>query len=211
MTNSGATAPSVSIVEGRPSRYAQLQVLIALFKPRTIVEIGTNRGDSAVAMCHEALKHRPEVHYRGYDVFDTKDHAFHQAAFNGKGAFSRAEVHDRLASLQRHAASFSFELVEGDTNSTLHREAIRADFVFIDGDHRSDAIAKDYAAVADSEVVVFDDFYDPHSDVGSQLIGKIGCNRVVGELERVTILPLADEFPATGPIRMAVTTRNGPP
>lgn len=200
-------ASSPVLIEGRPSRYSQLQTLIALVKPETIVEVGTNRGDSAVAMCLEALKHRAKVHYAGYDVFDTKDQAFHRCVFNGKGAVSRQFVHDRLESIRSQNPSFTFELLEGETASTLHPRPVRADFAFIDGDHRLEAIKRDYTAVAESRVIVFDDFYDASSSQGQELSGQFGCNELVADLKDVTILPLADTFPATGPIRMAVVMR----
>ncbi len=40
-----------------------------------------------------------------------------------------------------------------------------ADFAFIDGDHRVEAIRRDYAALAKSDVIVFDDFYDASSSL----------------------------------------------
>ena len=202
-----APASPAVLIEGRPSRYSQLQTLIALVKPRTIVEVGTNRGDSAVAMCSEALKHRANVHYTGYDVFSTKDADFHRLVFNGKGAVPRQFVHDRLESVRSQFPSFTFELIEGETASTLHHRVVCADFVFLDGDHRLEIINRDYAAVAESGVVVFDDFYDARTEQGQELSRVFGCNELVARLENVTILPLADTFPSTGPIRMAVVMR----
>jgi predicted O-methyltransferase YrrM len=201
-----STDNTLCLVEGRPSRYSQLQTLIALLKPRKIVEIGTNRGDSAVAMCSEALKHRPQVHYIGYDVFETRDEEFHRRAFNGKGAFSRQFVYDRLAALGQ-SPSFTFELIEGETSATLHGRSVQADLAFIDGDHRVETINRDYLAVAKSTVVVFDDFYDANSAPGSELSASCGCNQVVAALSDVTVLPLADTFLNTGSIRMALKTR----
>jgi hypothetical protein len=204
-----STASSI-LLEGRASRYSQLQTLVALVKPRTIIEIGTHRGNSAVAMCLEAVKHRSKVHYIGFDVFGTKDEDFHRRAFNGKGAFSKQFVHDRLGSIRSQFSSFTFELVEGETSSTLHHRSIRADFALIDGDHRVEVINSDYAAVAKSSVIVFDDFYDPSSRQGHELILKFGCNQLVAAMKDVTILPLVDSFPSTGPIRMAVKVRRSP-
>lgn len=198
------TTRTVEIVEGRASRYSQLQTLIALVKPRTIIEIGTHRGNSAAPMCLEALKHRSNVHYLGFDVFEIRDEDFHRRAFNGKGIPSKQFVHDRLESIRSQFPSFTFELIEGETSSTLHGRSLRADFVFIDGDHRVEVINRDYAAVSKSKVVVFDDFFDASSPEGHELITRFGCNQLVASLKDVTILPLADTFPTTGPIRMAV-------
>jgi predicted O-methyltransferase YrrM len=197
------------VQRGRASRYSQLETLVALVKPRTIIEVGTNRGESAMRLSLEALKHRRKVHYIGFDVFDTKDEDFHRRVFNGKGSYSRQLVHDRLKSISLQHPSFTFELIEGDTSLTLHHRSMRADFVFIDGDHRIEAIARDYAAVAKSSMIVFDDFFDPDSAQGRKLIDEMGCNRVVAGLKDTTILPLVDDFPSTGPIRMAVKLRKG--
>lgn len=200
----------IDLVQGRPSRYSQLQTLVALVKPRTIIEVGTNRGETALRLNLEALKHQPKVHFIGFDVFDTKDEDFHRRVFNGKGSHSRQLVHDRLQSISRQHPSFTFELIEGDTAETLHHRRMRADFVFIDGDHRREAIAQDYAALAESDVIVFDDFYDPNSARGQELIETFGCNHLVAGLSDVTILPIADDFPASGAIRLAVKTRRNP-
>lgn len=205
-----STARPVDLVEGRASRYSQLQTLISVVKPRTIIEIGTHRGTSAVAMCLEALKHRSKVHYHGFDVFETKDEDFHRLAFNGKGIPNRQFAHDRLKSIRSQFPSFTFELIEGETSATLHHRSMRADFVFLDGDHRVEVINRDYMAVAKSSVIVFDDFYDPDSAEGRKLCGKFGCNQLVTALNDVTILPLADNFQHTGPIRMAVRIRKSP-
>jgi hypothetical protein len=161
-------------------------------------------------MCVEALKHRAKVHYAGYDVFSTKDEDFHRRVFNGKGAVSKRFVHDRLESISAESPSFTFELIEGETASTLHGRSVRADFAFIDGDHRLEIIDRDYAAVAKSRVIVFDDFYDESSVQGQELSRQFGCNELVARLKDVTILPLADTFPSTGPIRMAVMIRRRP-
>jgi predicted O-methyltransferase YrrM len=195
--------------ERKATRYFQLAILIALTKPRTIIEIGTHCGDSAVAMCWEALKHRPQVHYTGFDVFDTRDEEFHRLAFNGKRAFSKQVASDRLALIRSQVPSFTYELIEGETSATLHPRSMRADFVFIDGDHRIDAIRSDYAALAKSNVIVFDDFYDPSATPGDTLTRSYGCNQLVATLKDVTILPLADSFPNSGPIRMAVQMPKG--
>jgi predicted O-methyltransferase YrrM len=205
-----SAADFASLPERKSLRYSQLTILIALVQPRTIIEVGTNRGDSAVAMCLEALKHRCNVHYTGFDVFDTRDENFHRNAFNGKRAFSKQSVHDRLELVRAQFPSFTFELIEGETSTTLHHRSMRADFVFIDGDHRIEAIRRDYAALSKSNVIVFDDFFDASAAPGNALTRSYGCNDLVAALAGVTVLPLTDNFPITGPIRMAVKIRKSP-
>jgi hypothetical protein len=196
------------LYKNRAHRYVQLEILASIFKPRLIVEVGTNRGDSAVLMCEEALKHRPDVRYVGYDVFESMDEAFHRAALNGKGFFPRDEVAARLDEIARTHPGFSYELVQGETSKTLHGRSVRADLAFIDGDHRRDAIRGDYLALKRSAVVVFDDYYDASEEPGRSLVKEFGCNAVVDAIGGRTLLPVADSFPQTGPIRMAMVRRD---
>jgi hypothetical protein len=51
-------------------RYRQLSDIIAVIRPKTIIEVGTHAGGRAEAMCLEALKYRNSVHYTGYDLFE---------------------------------------------------------------------------------------------------------------------------------------------
>lgn len=185
-------------------RYDQLCTLIALYKPKTLVEIGTNAGERGLKMCEEALKHRRHVDYVGYDVFDSETDEFHTQAFNGKGFFARAGVEEKFAELGRHNTGFRFRLIEGRTDETLHNKPVRADFIFIDGDHRAEMIARDYQAVRQSKVTVFDDYYGDDSPVDRT---QIGCNSVVDRIKYSQILPIFDSFKHTGAIRMAVVVR----
>ena len=186
-------------------RYDQLLTLIALFKPRTIAEVGTNAGERGLAMCREALKHRPQVHYTGFDVFDSEPAEFHHQAFNGKGFFPRDAVAARFMALANERPGFSFDLCQGRTSQTLHPEPRRVDFVFIDGDHRVEAIQADYAALQGSKIIVFDDYYAPGETPVD--LAQIGCNQVVERLPGHVVLPIEDHFDHVGPIRMALVHR----
>jgi hypothetical protein len=186
-------------------RYDQLLTLIALFKPRSIAEVGTNAGERGLAMCREALKHRSQVRYIGFDVFDSEPEAFHQQAFNGKGFFPRHAVAARFAALTHELPGLAFHLHQGRTTQTLHSNPLRVDFAFIDGDHRIEAIAADYVALQGSRIIVFDDYYTPEQTTVD--LKRIGCNGVVAGLPNHVVLPLEDRFDHVGPIRMAVVRR----
>jgi hypothetical protein len=188
-------------------RYDQILTLISLYRPRSIVEIGTNKGDRGIALCEEALKHNIFVSYVGYDVFDTKDKEFHEAAFNGKGAFSKSYVEDRFRILGTRHKGFSYDLIQGTTDETLHGKKKCANFVFIDGDHRTEVISSDFEAVRKSKVVVFDDYYVSAPGCGSIDIRKYGCNGIVDGIPRALILPIADRFEHIGDIHMAVVVK----
>lgn len=188
-------------------RYDQLLSLAAVYKPRSIVEIGTNHGDRGIALCREALRHHSTVSYTGYDVFDTKDAEFHRDVFNGKGAFAKDVVAHRFDEIKSQYPGFQYQLHQGTTDETLHPHDVRADFVFIDGDHRVDTIARDYNAVKHSKVVVFDDYYSEAPGCEKIDTNVFGCNLIVNQSKAATILPNADRFPATGDIRMAALIR----
>jgi hypothetical protein len=183
--------------------------LIDKLKPHSVVEIGVHRALRAASVCERALRYGP-VDYVGYDVFETMDQAFQEAAMNGKGMPTQAEAAHRLRRISdRWRPQFAWRFVVGDTRKTLHGRHIKADFVFIDGDHRVEAIEGDYAALAGSPCVVFDDYYVP--DAAGKLpidLERFGCNKTVdrlaGEGRKVEILPAADPCKHGGMIKLAV-------
>lgn len=175
-------------------RYQQLIDLVAEAKPGYIVEVGVHRAKRAVAMCREAIKHRP-VMYVGFDVFDTLGDQFQLDALNGKGTPTEAYARAALAGVP----GVQFELKVGDTRQTLHRESpggTGAHFAFIDGDHRVDAIRGDYLALSDCPIVVLDDFYRPGAKGELPDLDKFGSNQIVLELlangANVEVLPVGD-------------------
>jgi hypothetical protein len=136
-------------------RYEQLIDICLKEQPRTIVEVGVHRAMRAVRMCQAV---RGPVHYIGFDVFDTMDAEFQEAALNGKGMPSESRARMRLDELKRRKPDFTYELIVGDTRETLAGKTVKCDLAFIDGDHRVDAIASDFAAI-DAPVIVLDDYY----------------------------------------------------
>lgn len=174
-------------------RYEQMLGLVDRVKPRTIVEVGVHGALRANILCRRALFYG-RVHYIGYDVFDTVSAEFQAAALNGKGMPTEENARARLDRIVDEHRWFSYELVVGDTRETLHHRGVVADFAFIDGDHRVDAIAGDYAALAGSRCVVFDDYYRPGKRGQLPDLKEYGANAVVDALpdRRVRILPMGD-------------------
>lgn len=169
-------------------RYEQMLQLVEQVKPREIVEIGVHKGVRAEKLCREALLHSSSVKYVGYDVFDSEDERFQADALNGKGAPSKEQASNRLKKIP----GLMHLLVTGDTRVTLAGKKVQADFAFIDGDHRVEAIQSDYDALSECSCVVFDDYY-----TGGDLdLTKYGANAVVDALNekgmRVEILPTKD-------------------
>lgn len=186
-------------------RYEQMIEIIARCKPKKIVEVGVHKGLRAQMMCETALLHRNHVEYVGYDVFDTVGMHFHEEALNGKGAPSQARAEERLK-----ASGAEFGFVVGDTRETLHGQSVKADFAFIDGDHRVDAIQGDAAAI-DAPVIVFDDYYLPGERGEIPDLQVYGANRVVDEMReagaKVDILPIKDRCAHGGYSVLAVVYR----
>lgn len=170
-------------------RYDQLLALIDEARPRIIVEVGTHRAVRARLMIKRALRHRSEVRYIGYDVFETAGPEFHRAALNGKGVATAARAHRVLRNI-----GVDYELIVGDTRKTLHGRMVAADFAFIDGDHRVDAIAGDFAALAACRMVVFDDYFRPGGTGTMPDLRCFGANAVVDALNpaQVDVLPIGD-------------------
>lgn len=183
-------------------RYDQLLTFIDEIKPRSIVEVGVARGERAKAMVLRALKYGL-VEYTGYDVFETKDAAFHKAAFNAKQVSPLADCAHMMRNIQQTHPGLTFRFIVGDTRDTLHGETVIADLAFIDGDHRVEAIRKDFEALKQSRVIVLDDYYTADKDGGCPDRTIVGCN----ELVRTTgahILPDMDPVRGGGLVQMAV-------
>jgi hypothetical protein len=110
--------------------------------------------------------------------------------------------------VQQEHPGLRFDLIVGDTRQTLHGCEHRADFAFIDGDHRVDAIRGDYAALASCLVVVFDDYYRTDTDGRCPDLDLYGANTVVDTLAAdgasVQILPQGDPCKHGGLSHLAV-------
>lgn len=166
----------------RRMRYEYLHEIASRLKPNKIIEIGVAKGVNAFGMC--ANSDRPE--YWGYDVFETKhgDDEWHHMVGNGKEVHAEDVIRERLEPVTPNV-----NLVKGMTQDTLWNEPNSADLVFIDGDHRVEAIRGDFEAVKEgSRVIVFDDYYidGKHSEYE---IDKFGCNQIVEDLEGYVITP----------------------
>lgn len=188
-------------------RYRQLIRLVSEVKPRSIVEVGVHRAIRAQAMCLEALRHRPDVTYFGFDVFEYEDEAFHAAALNGKGVPAEAMARSKLSNIAAAHMRFNYRLFVGDTRATLHNDPIKADFAFIDGDHRVEVIRGDYEALAGSACIVFDDYYTPGPKGQLPDLARYGANAIVDELaatRNVEILPVKDACNHGGYTQLAV-------
>jgi hypothetical protein len=170
--------------------------IVAALKPSIIVEVGVHKGLRGSALSLEALKHSASVSYIGYDVFDTMGEQFHQEALNGKRIAMESRARRSFDEVASKHSGFSYRFHVGDTRNTLHGSHVYADFVFIDGDHRVEAIMEDWLALNGAKCVVFDDFYKPGAGGTIPDLSKYGANaviaRLVAEGRSVEILPMGD-------------------
>lgn len=176
--------------DGCATRYDQITRIIAMFKPVSIVEVGTWNGDRAILMATEALKHKKEFIYYGFDLFEQANKESDDRELNVKKHFSADDVRKKLLEFKEKNAGFDFALVAGDTRETLHNYQFDdgIDLAFIDGGHSIDTIKSDYEALKSAKLVLFDDFYHGGADTT-----KFGCNILVETLEH-TKLPIVDQF-----------------
>lgn len=194
-------------------RYAQLVDLARRVRPRKIVEVGVHRAARAKLLCREALALSRAVHYVGYDVFETMDPSFHDAAMNGKGIPAEREARAALDAIAReNPGRFTYELRIGDTRQTLHGKLVHADLAWIDGDHRVEAILGDYLALRACPVIALDDYIETGANGEGPDLGQYGANEVVRRIieagqARVTLLPARDLCRHGGYARIAVVER----
>jgi len=192
-------------------RYGQILGLIEQVKPETIIEIGVWNGVRATEMALAALAHSPRVHYTGYDLFEEATEETNRDELNAKRNCTLADVAARLEAFGRDNPGFSFGLVKGNTRETLKEKHLVADFVYIDGGHSVETIRSDYAAVKDSPVVVFDDYYKPDAEGKGADLAKFGANELIDGIRwsdhdylEAEVLPSTDPLNVGGTVHLAV-------
>lgn len=151
-------------------RYETLIQEVAKRQPSTILEIGTWKGINAAKMINEAKKHRDDIKYYGFDLFnmnlDMKQKEFH-TKHNATKAQAEKNIRD---------TGVNYELIVGNTIETLKNfyTVNKIDFIFIDGGHSLDTIESDWSNVKrlidDHSVVIFDDYYHNRKDVGCKVL-----------------------------------------
>lgn len=173
------------------SRYQYLLLGLCIVSPKSIIEVGLSRGIRAFQMIQFAKKYNSDIEYTGYDVFDTKDANWHKLVGNGKKVEAKSVIEKNLKVLTNN-----IQLVQGMTSETLWPHPNKADYVWLDGDHRLESIKKDFEALRESKVIVFDDYYPTGEHEGFH-IDKYGCNKIIETLDEneIFITPKTKEIP----------------
>ena len=110
---------------------------------------------------------------------------------NGKRVSLQSDIQSLLMPLEAN-----FKFFPGMISGTLWKNHNIADFVFIDGDHRIEAISSDFNSVKNSKVIIFDDYYIT-GEHNNFTIDKYGCNHVLKSLPKkeIFISPRTLKFP----------------
>lgn len=171
-----------------PRRYDQLLFEIDSVKPKNILEIGTNDGLNAVRMYERASRHRTDVEYFGFDLFEEMS----RSTFLHEFALKVPSKELVSAYMRKHGVKRQ-SLFSGNTLESLRVNAPRLpkmDIAFIDGGHSLETVGKDWenvqALLHPQSVVYFDDY--PNWGIGPVVDG---IDRAKWD---VNILPVVDVF-----------------
>lgn len=175
-------------------RYLNLLVLILIYRPKKILEIGVYNGRRSLQMIEAAKIFSKDVHYYGFDLFEGSN----KSIIKRERSKTASRINDILKLLSKHAKVFLFK---GFTKQTLKRFAkknkARVDFAFIDGGHKVETIASDYyyckRICKKKSIIVFDDFYS----LNQPNTKKFGSNKIFFKLkdrQKIKLLPLEDKY-----------------
>ena len=177
-------------------RYLNLFILIILYRPKKILEIGVYNGVRSFEMISVAKIFNNNIVYYGFDLFEE----FYKKKNLLKNELSKKpllknQIYKKLSTLTK------VKLYKGYTHKTLHsfvkNNKNLIDFIFIDGGHSIQTIKNDWKFVKKimhkNTVVVFDDYYLNDK----KIIKKFGCNFLKTELKKkyeMSLLPFTDKF-----------------
>ncbi len=175
-------------------RYLNLLVLILIYRPKKILEIGVYNGRRSLQMIEAAKIFSKDVHYYGFDLFEDSN----KSIIKRERSKTASRINDILKLLSKHAKVLLFK---GFTKQTLKRFAkknkARVDFAFIDGGHKVETIASDYyyckRICKKKSIIVFDDFYS----LNQPNTKKFGSNKIFFKLkdrQKIKLLPLEDKY-----------------
>lgn len=168
------------------TRYDTLLQLIKVFRPQSIIEVGTWNGTNAIRMLQMASKYHQDISYIGYDLFEEATNETDAAELNVK---AHNPLHAIQSLIQDNCQMANVDCVRGNTRETL--KPIIADFAYIDGGHSIETIAHDYEMLKGCKVVVLDDYYSTDEEGKSPNTAKYGCNRLVENIPHI-VLPHKD-------------------
>lgn len=174
------------LVHRLPNRYARLLEEARKARPRTIVEIGTWRGERAEELLDAALDFNPptNISFFAFDLFEAMNSETAIAEASRAGANpTESEVRQRLSRFSE--AGVSIHIFSGNSLHTLPKANLpQIDFAFIDGGHSYGTVRSDWEnisrAIGPSSVVIFDDYVNE----GAIAAYDYGVNALIDEIDR---------------------------
>lgn len=190
------------ILTRKPTRYKHLYKAVHRNKSKRIMEIGVYHGFNSKLMIETALIEHPksEVEYYGFDLFEMMNDSDFAKEYS-KHPDTMAALKDSLSK-----TGVKINLYKGYTNDTLpkfvedcKKQGITMDFIFIDGGHHFETIENDWKyckeLMNENTIVIFDDYFTD----ASPSIGDVGCQKLIGELDKnkydVKVLEPQNRFP----------------
>jgi len=157
----------------KPWLFKELTVFLNEIEIRSLCEIGTHKGNTAIQLIKYLSSNNKHITYHGYDVFDfAKDNIeFNRKEKNGKGGASFDYVKNRLDNLKNVITCFDYILLQGLTTDTLKEQSF--DFVYIDGGHSYETVKHDYEKVLNSKLIIFDDAINKNANEVSKFLEEI--------------------------------------
>lgn len=180
----------------RGNHYAGLFEAIRLCEPRTILEIGTSAGDTAIGMIRTAGLKVPEneITYWGIDLFENGSEDVWDEEFTGGYRPPKlGVVYDKI----RRETKAKIKLIAVNSNHLLPKDLEDMgipDLIYIDGGHSLATIRHDWMLAekiaGPSTVIVFDDYFVEMPFIGcKQIVDSIDTTRYL-----VEILPETDDY-----------------
>lgn len=153
-------------------RYDRLHAAVREKQPKAILEVGTWRGERAMAM----LNLCPTATYYGFDLFE-------DATIENDRLEQNTKTHHYIQNVEDRLFGWDVHLIKGNTRETLKNFNEKVDFVWIDGGHSVETIRSDWENVkrclTPDAWVFFDDYYTgPEIDTS-----RVGCNEIVKDLK----------------------------
>lgn len=180
----------------RGQHYAGLFKAVREHKPKTILEIGTSAGDTAIGMIRTAglLTPENEITYWGIDLFEHgSDEVWDEEFTGGYRPPKLGIVYDKI----KQATKAKIKLIAVNSNHLMPKDLAEIgipNLIYIDGGHSLATIRHDWMLAekiaGPSTVIIFDDYFVE--------MPFIGCKQIVDSISQtsfhVEIMPETDDY-----------------
>mgnify|MGYP001243309835 CR=1 FL=1 len=163
-------------LSSRGNHYVGLFEAIKCYQPRTILEIGTSAGDTAIGMIRTAGLKVPEneITYWGIDLFECGSDEVWDEEFTGGYRPPKLDmVYEKIK--RETKAKINLLAVNSNNLTSKHLEEMGVpDLIYIDGGHSVITIQHDWLLAKEiagpNTVIVFDDYFTEMPFVGCKVV-----------------------------------------